>query len=239
MTSKFFKNETATAITPIFAYTIGLIGGDGTLTKNKKTGEYRISVIDNCFEFHTNVIKPAFQNVFKGKVVISKIKTKKGNITHRTRICSKELVELYKKLGVPIHNKTFGMKTPTVILNSSNKVVAEYIKGWMDSEGWVTVKKVKRPNKSYIYPRIAFHVSNRAIRDDINKLLQRFGVKPSIWKYKKMYGLQIIGFDKVKKYLDRVGFNHPNKIQKAQNLPVWDQTRPTMAGTMRCDPEKG
>jgi len=108
----------------------------------------------------------------------------------------------------------------------------------MDCEGWVTIKRVKRPNKTHEYPRIGFHVSNRQIRDDIVTLLQRFGTEPSIWKYKNMYGLQIIGFNKVKTYLKEIGFNHPDKIRKAQNLPVWGQTRPTMAGTMGCDSEK-
>ena len=87
--------------------------------------------------------------------------------------------------------------------------------------------------------RIGFHVSNKNIRDDIVKLIQRFGVEPSIWRYKNMYGLQIIGFEKVKNYLERIGFNHPDKVKKAQNLPIWDQTRPTMVMTMGCDPERG
>lgn len=108
----------------------------------------------------------------------------------------------------------------------------------MDSEGWVTIKNVKGPNKNYSYPRIAFHVSNRMIRDDIVRLLQRFGVFPSIWRYKDMYGLQIIGYEKAIKYLEKIGFNHPDKIRKAQNLPVWDQTRPTMTGIMGCHSEK-
>lgn len=224
-----------TAITPIFAYTLGLIGGDGTITENPKTGEYRISVIDCCLEFHQNIIKPRFEKLFPVKIVTSSIKTKKGGTTYRTRLCSKQVVEIYKKMEIPTKNKTFCMKTPKPIFNSSKNSIKEYIKGWMDSEGWVTNKKVKKPNKTYIYPRIGFQVSNKQIRDDIVILLQRFGVNPSVWKYKNMYGLQIIGFDKVRKYLKQIGFNHPDKILKARNLQAWNQTRPTMTGTMRCD----
>lgn len=238
MNLKFNKNETETTITPIFAYTIGLIGGDGTITENPKTYEYRISIIDQCFEFHQKVIKPKLEKIFPCKIVISSVKTKKGEITYRTRICSKHAIEVYKKLQVPTKNKTFNMKTPKPIFGSSKDVIREYIKGWMDAEGWVTIKKVKRIHKTYNYPRIAFHVSNRAIRDDITKLMQRFGVNPTIWRYKNMYGLQITGHKKVRKYLEEIGFNHPDKIRKAQNLPVWDQTRPTMVGTMGCDSER-
>ena len=206
MNSKLNKNETETAITPIFAYTMGLIGGDGTITENPKTGEYRISIIDNCLEFHQKIIKPKMDKLFPGKAMVSSIKTKKGKITYRTRLCSKQVIEIYKKFQIPTKNKTFDMKTPKPIFNSSNNVVKEYIKGWMDSEGWVTIKQVRRPNKNYMYPRIAFHVSNKMIRDDIVKLLQRFGVTPSVWRYKDMYGLQIIGFEKARKYLEKNWF---------------------------------
>ena len=54
-----------------------------------------------------------------------------------------------------------------------------------------------------------------------------------------MFGLQIIGFEKTRKYMEKIGFNHPEKIHKFKNLPVWGQTRPTMHETMGCDPEKG
>ncbi len=231
MKLKFDKNETETAITPIFAYTIGLIGGDGAITENPKSREYRISITDKCLEFHQKIIKPRLEKLFQGRIVISSLKTKKGKITYRTRLCSKQAVEIYKKLQIPTKDKTFFMKTPKPIFSSSNDTIKEYLRGWMDSEGWITIKKVKRTNKTYTYPRIGFHVSNKIIRDDIVKLLQRFGVNPSIWKYKNMFGFQIIGFKKVKKYLENVGFNHPDKIRKAQNLPIWVQTRPTMVGT--------
>lgn len=222
MNSKLNKNETETAITPIFAYTIGLIGGDGTITENPKVGQYGISIIDNCLEFHQKIIKPRLEKLFQGRVIISSVKTKKGRTTYRTRLWSKSVLEAYKKLQIPIKNKTFCMKTPKEILNSSDEAIKEYIKGWMDSEGWVTLVKIKRPNKMYVYPKIAFHVSNKTIRDDIVKLLQRFGVEPTVWRYKDMHGLQMVGFDKVRKYLKRIGFNHPDKIRKAQNLPIWD-----------------
>lgn len=222
MNSKLYKNETETATTPIFAYTIGLIGGDGTITENPKAGQYGISIIDNCLEFHQKVIKPRLEKLFQGRVIISSVKTKKGRTTYRTRLWSKNVLESYKKLQLPTKNKTFCVKTPKEIFNSSDDAIKEYIKGWMDSEGWVTLVKIKRPNKMYVYPKIAFHVSNKTIRDDIVKLLQRFGVEPTVWRYKNMHGLQMVGADKVRKYLKKIGFNHPDKIHKAQNLPIWD-----------------
>jgi intein/homing endonuclease len=238
MKPKSNVNEAETAISPIFAYTLGLIGGDASFTDSPRTGEYRISVTDQCLEFHQRIVKPALEKLFPERVAISSMKTKKGGITYRTRLASKRVIEIYKSFGVPTSGKSFQIKTPYSILSSSKEIAREYVKGWMDAEGWVTIKRVRRPGRTYEYPRIAFHVANKQIRDDLALMMQRFGVEPSTWKYKNMHGLQIIGFEKVKRYLQEIGFNHPEKIRRAQNLPVWGQTRPTMVGTMGCDPER-
>lgn len=124
-------NVTETVITPNFAYIMGLVGGDGTITENPKTGEYRISIIDNCFEFHQKVIKPKMEKIFPGKIVISGIKTRKGRLTYRTRLCSKQAIEVFKRFNIPLKNKTYAMKTPKPILNSSREIIKEYIKGWI------------------------------------------------------------------------------------------------------------
>lgn len=217
---------------PELAYTIGLIGGDGTI--ECRNGGYRISVTDECFEFHQTVIKPLFEKLFSKKAVISKVS---GKNSFRTRVASKEVVEVYKRFGVPLNEKTFCMKTPKTVFNSKENSI-EYLKGWMDAEGWVTLKTVKRKAKTYTYPKIAFHVANKNIRNDLVKILKLVGITPSIWKYKNMFGFQIIGFDKVKFYLDVAGFRNPAKLLKAQNLPAWGKTRPTMVGTMRCNAER-
>jgi len=179
---------------PLLAYTIGLIGGDGTLTDNIKKGEYVIAVTDECLQFHLQVTQPILSKLFNKKPKISKIKTKKGNISFRTRICSKSIVRFYESIG------------------------RQYIRGWMDAESWVTTKKVIRKTKTYVYPKIGFQVSNKTIRDDLVFLLNKLGITPSVWKSKNMFVLQIIGFKKVMKYMNSIGFYHPEKIEKVRNL---------------------
>lgn len=233
--NKLNENEVETKITPDIAYLIGLVGGDGSVTENKKLKRYEVFVIDNCLKFHVTTIKPMFEKLFEVKVSINKMKTKKGETTYRTRVYSKNVVRFFENLGIPLNNKTFVMKTPPVIFQSSSKVKSAYTRGWMDAEGWVTTKKIDRPNKVYTYPKVGFQVANKNIRDDISSLLRDFDINVSTWKSKNMFGLQIIGFEKVTKYLEKIGFNHPLKILKAQNLPVWGQTRPTMRRTMGCN----
>ena|SRR3989338_3504522 len=194
---------------PEISYLTGLIGGDGNLS------EKRISIIDENIEFHQKVIKNLFEKAFGVTPVISPMKTVKGKITYRSRINSKKVFTYFKNdLRIPDKEKTFLMKTPYQVMNSSIKVRAAYIRGWMDSEGWVTNKTVKKPNKKYTYPKIGFHVANKTIRDEIDFLLRSMEIKPSCWRYKNMYGLQIIGFEKVNMFMDKIGFMHPDKILK-------------------------
>jgi len=201
-------------LTPELSYIIGLIGGDGNLS------EKRTTITDKNFEFHETVIRNKFKKTFVIIPIISPMKTKKGKITYRSRINSKTAHKIFSE---EFHlqtnkNKTFSMRTPTEIMNARKEIFSEYIKGWMDAEGWVTTKKVKRKNKTYMYPRIAFNVSNENIRNELVLLLNNLGINPSIWKSGKMFGFQIIGVEKVKKYKEFVGFEHPDKIKKLDNL---------------------
>ena len=197
-------------ISPELAYTIGVIGGDGSLTEN------RISVTDKNEEFHNFILKPIFQKLFNTNPVISSYRTHIGNKTFRTRINSIEAYKLYTEFfQIPNGKaKTFEMKTPKQITSASNEIVKEYIKGWMDAEAWITFKKIKRPIKQYIYPKIAFNVKNKTIRNELVDLLARFKIKSSSWESNGMFGFQIIGFEKVHRYNKKIGFNHPDKIRK-------------------------
>ncbi len=207
-------------LTPELAYLFGVIGGDGTFSEY----EQRISVTDECMEFHEKVLRPLLERLFKKRTVIGKIKTRK-KIAFRTRIVSREAIELFKQLGMPVKEKTYKITTPQMVFDSSKEVIKAYIQGWMDAEGWVTVKRIKRGDKSYEYPKIAFQVVSEKIRDDIVKLLEKFDIKPSLWKYKQMHGMQIIGFDKVKQYSEQIGFLHPKKLLRVQEVCRFEAKR--------------
>lgn len=200
-------------LTPEVAYLSGFIGGDGNLS------ERRTTLIDKSLEFHENVIRKKFKNSFGIVPVISPMKTRKGITTYRSRVNSK-MVHLFfsEQLKIPIRRKTFDMQTPKAIVNSSQEIFSEYIKGWMDAEGWVTTKQTMRKSKTYVYPKVAFNVANRCIRDELVGMLRSMGIEPSIWKTGNMFGFQIIGFGKVSRYKELVGFEHPDKILKLNTL---------------------
>ena len=190
------------------AYLVGLIGGDGSLSKDGK-GNYEINIVDPSFEFLQTVTK-LFEETLNIKAKIYVMKTALGNICYRIRIWSKKLYNFLIKLGVPEgRTKTFQMKTPEWIMNSGSKTKASYIGGWMDAEGCITRKVVKKERRTYIYPRIAMHVVNKTIRDELAFLLKDLGLKFSTWNSGKMYGLQINGFNNTDAYFRKIYTYHP------------------------------
>ena len=198
-------------ISPKVAYLVGIIGGDGTISEIEK----RITITDKSLEFHERILKPLLKELFNKEPVISKMRTKNNKITFRTRIISNEAIKLLKMLGIPTKNKTYMMKTPREISDSTNvEVIKNYIKGWMDAEGWVTLRKIKRKRKTYFSPKIGFQTVNKTIRDELVSLIIKFGIRPSVWNSNKMFGFEITGHKKFEKFLIEIGFNHPEKIRK-------------------------
>src|SRR3989338_2912267 len=164
-------------LTPEIAYLAGFIGGDGNLS------ERRISLIDKNLEFHETALRNKFKKSFGIVPIISPMKTIKGATTYRSRVNSKEIYAFFsEKLRIPIKNKTFEMQTPREIMDSDKEIFSEYIKGWIDAEGWVTTKQTIRKSKTYVYPKVAFNVANRCIRDELVEMLRKIGIEPSVWK---------------------------------------------------------
>lgn len=178
--------------------------------------EKRVTITDINPDFHHSVLKPIFRQLFGVKTVISSYKTAKGNTTYRTRINSKSVYKLYSEaFSIPEgKDKTYRMETPKEMLSVPNDVIGEYIRGWMDAEGWVTLKKSRRNEKIYISPRIALNIVNRKMRDELCSLIKKLGIHVTTWDSKKIFGFQIIGIENVTLYADLIGFRHPDKIKK-------------------------
>ena len=192
------------------AYSIGLIGGDGSLISSDK--ESSLHIVDKSYEFHKNVIAPLFVEIFGKEPKISKMKTNKKRIMYRSRFRDKEIVQYYLQF-LPDKNKTYSMRTPKEILSSGKEVKACYLRGWMDAEGSVTTTKTVRKRRTYIYPKITFHVANEKIRDELSCILREFNIHFTIWNYKNMRGFQIVG-KHTKRYFDLIGFSHPDKTSR-------------------------
>lgn len=198
------------------SYSIGLIGGDGSLVIDEKRNDFSLHIVDQCLPFHKQIIFPMFERLFGVAPKLSPMKTMWGTTTYRSRIRDKEIVRFYLNLGIPLgKEKTYRMRTPPIIWNSEDSGKAAYVRGWMDAEGSLTRHTVKRPSKTYVYPKVTFQVANKTIRDDLAKILSSLDVHFTVWNHKQMHGFQIVGEKNVFQYFGKVGFNHPDK------LPSW------------------
>ncbi len=189
------------------AYSIGLIGGDGSLIHSRR--ENSLHIVDECYDFHVKVIKPLFLKLFKKEPKISKMITHMKRISYRSRFRDKQIVEYYLQY-LPPKDKTYSMITPKEIMLATKSVKTWYLRGWMDAEGSVTTTKTIRKNKVYIYPKITFQVANETIRNELLLILKELDVHFTSWNYKNMRGFQIVG-KHTKKYFDIIGFSHPEK----------------------------
>jgi hypothetical protein len=198
------------------AYSIGLIGGDGSLVIDEKRNDFSLHVVDQCLSFHKQIIFPIFERLFGITPKLSPMKTRLGRITYRSRIRDEKIVRFYLDLDVPLgKEKTYRMKTLSFIWNLDDSKRAAYMRGWMDAEGSLTTHTVKRTHKKYVYPKVTFQVANKTIRNDLTKILSSLDVHFTVWNHKQMHGFQIVGQNNVFQYFGKVGFNHPDK------LPNW------------------
>ena len=194
------------------AYSIGLIGGDGSLISSDK--ENSLHIVDCSYDFHKNVISPLFLRIFKKEPKISSMTTKLRRITYRSRFRDKEIVRYYLAF-LPSKNKTYEMRTPLEIMNGGERIKIGYLRGWMDAEGSVTSTKTVRKSKIYVYPKITFQVANECIRNELTSIMSQLGIHFTIWDYKNMRGFQIVG-KHTRKYFDLVDFLHPEKTSRTR-----------------------
>lgn len=116
---------------------IGIINGDGHISKNKK----EICVVGSILEAdYYNYMKNLFEKKFGLNFTL-----KKKDTTHRLRVYSKNLIKfLIKEYNLPSGNKMNKLKIPNQILK--NKILLKsYIKGLYDTDGCFHVRRGKDP----------------------------------------------------------------------------------------------
>ncbi len=92
---------------------------------------------------------------------------------------------------------------------------------YIDAEGGVRY----RINKKVITPRLGLGVKNKKIRDDLVTLLQKIGkvinIKFPVWTWESKdgtYHFEFAGPKTVVNYMKYIGFYHPDKKERIENL---------------------
>lgn len=144
-----------------FAQFLGYLMGDGCLEKDRIT----------FFEQDKQVImnyQDKFNCFFK---INSSYRFRESKNYHQLRFISRPLVRLIRE-EFPEIKKALDSEIPSKILKSDNKVVAAFLKGLFDAEGY--------PSKNQ---RIGFGINNKILAQQVQMILLRFGIISSFLEY--------------------------------------------------------
>ncbi len=172
-----------------YAELLGIMSGDGCLSNTGKSNlVYICGHIKDDFEYHNNITKNLFKEIFNKEVNL--YKRYKQNVVI-IRFSDKVIFnELSKNL--PIGIKYDKLKTPKTIVNNS-KFLFSFVRGLVDTDGTIIFSKQHR--KKHYYPRIEISSKSKTFLQDILFYLKKEGFYGSVsHKVKNIYLLDVPGF---------------------------------------------
>lgn len=220
-----FQNESQ--LTPSMAYILGVLCGDGCLSKLTKFPHYM--QIELC------TTEKSFADYFANQFTESfGIEPKRYNYTRHidsplvrgffslyiARCNSQEICKKINQLSNSFKTKEWTV--PTIVSNSSDSIKGMFLRGIFDSEADVTFDAMKDTGITYCYPRIRFSSTNKEGTLQVKHLLESIGIGSylvseniKIKKYKVIsYRLILKKMLRCKLFQDKVGFG----ITRKRNL---------------------
>jgi len=143
-----------------------------------------------------------------------KLKFRKDKNYYEIRIYSKIIANLFKKYFTK-SEKTLVEEIPKIILRSPDEVLASFIGGFFDAEGYVSSS------------RIGCGINNKIVARQIQMALLRLGIISSILEYdnkrnpysiNKRYTIEISCIESMKKFLDKISFVSSDKNKKLKKI---------------------
>ena len=196
---------------------IGSLIGDGYI--HTKNGKYIVGFTGNPITDKTyyDYLKSLIKLVWGKDASIS---FRDNGI--RMKIYSKPTVKrLIRKFNIPCNKgKCFKVKIPNMIEKDWN-LAKHTIRGIVDTDGSVfTADKPGSPN----YPSIEITTSSKILAKQIRKLLSQNDFRvANIWSYKSKnsskptYKVPLNGRENLKKWVNKIGFSNPYKLERALN----------------------
>jgi peptide subunit release factor 1 (eRF1)/intein/homing endonuclease len=132
---------------------------------------------------------------------------------HQLRFTSRPLVRLIQT-EFPEIKKARDSLIPEKILNSPNKILASFVKGFFDAEGYVSQRK-----------QAAFGINNKILAQQIQMALLRFGIISSLHEYDNRrnplsdnprFTIDITEKKSLELFKEQIGFTCNKKSQKLE-----------------------
>ena len=209
-------------MTPLKAYIIGVLVGDGCIEcrykKGRKSKVYQIwlKTVDYSFAY---AFKRICEKLYNKKLSI-KVKYYKTNFTEKPRrffkvvVTGKAIVmDLLSFVNDISMYKCFTWKVPEAIINGCKNVKIMFLRGFADSEGTVIVDRSNH--------RVGIRLDSKNIHglNDVSQLLLSLGLNNKIRRVNKneVYGCYIWSKRDVIKFAMAIGFYNMKKRKKLYN----------------------
>jgi hypothetical protein len=196
---------------PDYAYFIGVLIGDGSiftrLTGIKCDG-FDKEMVDNFARIGQELFGIEPKWLFKDKR--GPHRGDHGDTFYRVSFYSCRLAELMKaEIGKPVK------RIPDWIKSGSPEVKSSFVRGFADAEG--CARKDPRKNRW----TVGLSQKNRKILEEIQKILEYFGIRGGIHKASRGCSCLVVGssVDCIK-FRDKIGFGIKRKMDKLSNIIV-------------------
>ena len=201
----FSQNLNSNENTEKISYLSGFIIGDGNLGKG-----YIIRAVEENKGFIEDVFCEIFNDVFNRK---PKIYFDKFNNSFVAYVHCKEIWNyLAVNVGIETRTKSRTVKTPSMILNGSEKIKSAFISGIFDAEGSVIIMNDNHHKSGYL--RIQLKMCSHDLVSEISTFLSELGIKNRLYKYNTFSMIQINGKEQCGKFKNIIGFKHSLKNAK-------------------------
>ena len=203
-------------LTPEFALFLGYFMGDGSLENDRAT-------FSEQDEYVAIAYKKRFDRFFN---ILSSYRYRPEKHYHQLRFTSRPLVRLIRA-EFPETLQKLDSQVPSKILNSKNNVVAAFLKGLYDAEGYVSGGKV------------GIGMNHKTLIHQTHLILLRFGILASLHTYDNRsnpysnnprYTLQISEKESIERFHKHIGFTSLKKIKKLYDL---ERSKASMSRTRR------
>ena len=187
-----------------FAQFLGYYAGDGCSEKDRIT----------FFEQDKQVASTYKKKYDKFFNLNSSYKYRENKNYHQLRFTSRPLVRLIKE-EFPELKKALDSIVPDKILKCNNKIVASFIKGFFDAEGYVNINR-----------GIALGINNKLFAQQTQLMLLRFGIISSLHEYDNRrnpysnnprFTIDITEKKSMELFKKHIGFSSLIKIRKLNN----------------------
>jgi hypothetical protein len=197
---------------------IGMHVGDGTLYKTNRGLVWELRGALDERDYYDNNVVPLLLLIFKKKFA-AKFRSGGKNGCYGVQISKKEVSSFFLDYGFHYGCKTYNVRIPEYIFNSSKKIKFAFIRGLFDTDGCLRFDK-NRTQINY-YPKIEFVSTSPKLIDDLSCLLTELDFRNYIWKDNKHSKLCVAGKTMLSKWMTEIkpkNSKHLNKYENFQRL---------------------